>query len=268
VILLRSALYNLYFWLVTAVMAIGSLPVRFLLIRFDPDAALTYGKIWVRILFAGLRPLAGIRIEVTGREHLPLAGPALIASQHQSAFDTLVWLTLVPLPAYVLKRELLRLPFFGPMLRLAGQIPIDRAGGAAAIRGLLTDASRALAASRQIIIFPEGTRMAPGTVGRLAPGIAALAIHTGLPVIPVITDSGRLWARRGFHRRPGTIRIVIHPPLAPGLPRQTLLARLAEIYAAGPPATGVPATGFVENSVERFDAGFSDDRRNLFHSSD
>jgi 1-acyl-sn-glycerol-3-phosphate acyltransferase len=254
VILLRSALYNFYFWTITAVMAVGSLPIRF----FFPEAALAYGKIWVRAVLAGLAPLAGIRIAVTGREHLPAGGPALIASQHQSAFDTLVWLTLVPRPAYVVKRELLRLPLFGPMIRPAGQIPIDRAGGAAAIRSLLAASASALAADRQIVIFPEGTRVAPGAVGRLQPGIAALAAHTGLPVIPVATDSGRLWGRRGFRKRPGTIHIAIHPKLPPRLSRQALLAHLAALYQAGPEAAAPAPAALVENSVESLPPGLPD----------
>ncbi len=259
-ILLRSALYNLYFWTVTAAMALASLPVRFLF----PGKALGFGKVWARAILGGLGPLAGVRLAVTGTEHLPAAGPALIASQHQSAFDTLVWLSLVPLPAYVVKRELLRVPFFGPMLRPSGQIPVDRAGGAAAIRGLLADADRAIAAGRQIIIFPEGTRVRPGAVGQLQPGVAALATHTGLPVIPVATDSGRSWGRRGFRKRPGTIHIAIHPPLAPRLPRQVLLARLGALYAAGPGT----AAALVENSVEGSAPGFPGDHRNLSHSPD
>jgi 1-acyl-sn-glycerol-3-phosphate acyltransferase len=249
VILVRSALYNLYFWTVTVAMALASLPIRF----FAPNAALAYGKVWVRVLLAGLSPLVGIRIAVSGAEHLPKAGPALIASQHQSAFDTIVWLALVPRPAYVLKRELLRVPLFGPMVRPAGQIAIDRGGGAGAVRELLRDATRALAEHRQIIIFPEGTRVAPGRQGHLLPGVAALAAHTGLPVIPVATDSGRLWARRAFRKRPGTIHIAIYPPLPPGLSRVALLARLAELYAAGPEkAASEPVDKSVESSSGAF----------------
>jgi 1-acyl-sn-glycerol-3-phosphate acyltransferase len=260
VILLRSAVYNLYFWIVTAAMALASLPVRFLF----PGKALAFGKVWVRALLGGLGPLAGVRLAVTGTEYLPAAGPALIASQHQSAFDTLVWLSLLSRPAYVVKRELLRVPFFGPMLRPAGQIPVDRAGGAAALRGLLAEADRAIAAGRQVIIFPEGTRMRPGAVGPLQPGVAVLAAHTGLPVIPVVTDSGRCWGRRGFRKRPGTIHIAIHPPLAARLPRQVLLARLGALYAAGPGS----GRKLVENSVESSSAGFPGDHRNLSHSPD
>lgn len=231
---LRSALYHLYFWTITLVMAVGTLPIRF----FAPHLALGYGKVWARTVFAGLAPLAGIHIDVTGAEHIPQAGPALIASQHQSAFDTLVWLLLVPRPAYVLKSELRRIPLFGPMLGPSGQIPIERRGGAQAIRAMLRDAGRAEAEGRQIIIFPEGTRRPPGEVGRMQPGVAALAAHTGLAVIPVVTDSGVVWPRRSFLRRPGTIRIAILPPLPLGLARHDLLARLKELYTAGVTAVG------------------------------
>lgn len=255
-ILLRSALYNLYFWTITLVMAVGSLPIRF----FAPQLALPYGKIWVRTLFAGLGPLAGIRISISGSEHLPKLGPALIASQHQSAFDTLVWLTLVPRPAYVLKRELARIPLFGPMLRPSGQIAIDRTGGAPAIRKMLRDAAKAEAENRQIIIFPEGTRRPPGKVGRLQPGVAALAAHTGLAVIPVATDSGRCWPRRSFRKQPGTIRIAILPPLSPNLPRNALLERLTELFTAGAAAVG--------KSVGEVEGALPNSRSKSLHSSD
>ncbi len=255
-ILLRSALYNLYFWMVTAAMAVGSLPIRF----FAPRLAPAYGKAWARTLNAGLGPLAGIRIAVTGREYLPKTGPALIASQHQSAFDTFVWLILLSRPSYVVKRELERIPLFGPMLRPTGQIAVDRSGGASAIRGLLREAAKAQAANRQIIIFPEGTRRAPNDVGRLRPGIAALAAHTGLPVIPVVTDSGRFWPRRAFRKRPGTIRIAILPPLPPGLPRNDLLDRLTDLYRAGVEAVG--------KSVEEPAGPFQDDRSNRLYLHD
>lgn len=235
-ILLRSVIYNVYFWTITLVMAVASLPIRW----FAPHLALPYGRIWVRALFAGLRPLAGIRIHVTGTEHLPKRGPALIASQHQSAFDTLVWLKLVPRPAYVLKSELTRIPLFGPMLRPSRQIAIDRNGGAAAIRKMLRDANEAVSEGRQIIIFPEGTRRPPGDVGRLQPGVAALAAQTRLGVIPVVTDSGRCWPRRSFRKQAGTIRIAILSPLPPDLPRAQLLERLTELYRAGVPAAGRP----------------------------
>ena len=140
----------------------------------------------------------------------------LIASRHQSAFDTIVWLLLVPRCCYVLKRELLRIPLFGPLMPLAGMIAVDRSAGAGALRGLLRDGDRAKQEERQIVIFPEGTRAEPGRLLPLQPGVAALASRTGLPVIPVVTDSGHCWGRRSFRKRAGTIHIRILAALPAG----------------------------------------------------
>jgi 1-acyl-sn-glycerol-3-phosphate acyltransferase len=163
---------------------------------------------------------------VTGREHLPAEGPALIAAKHQSAFDTIVWLALLPRPAYVLKRTLLRIPLYGWYARAAGMIAIDRAAGPAAIRHLMRAGEAALAEGCQIVIFPEGTRTLPGERRTYQPGIAALYARAGLPVIPVATDSGRCWGRRAFHKHPGTITVAVLPPIPPGLDRRVMLERL------------------------------------------
>ena len=219
---LCSAAFNLWFYGLTVVLAIASPGVRL----FAPRRAMGYARAWVRLVLAALRPLCGITWAVSGLEHLPASGAALIASMHQSAFDTLIWTQLAPRFAFVLKRELLRIPLFGPMLTATGMIPVDRRGGPAALRALLCEADRAMAGQRQIVIFPEGTRAAPGAMLRLQPGVAALAARTGLPVIPVATDSGLYWGRRAFRKRPGVIRIVILPPIPPGLPREVLMERL------------------------------------------
>ena len=208
--LLRACLFNLYFLLVTLAMGTGAFWVRL----FARRRALPYAALWCRAVLRGLRTICGVRIVLSGAEHLP-DGPVLIASQHQSAFDTLVWLTLVPRPAYVMKRELTRLPLVGPMLLLSGMIPVDREAGARALRRLLREVDAAVADRRQIVIFPEGTRAAAGEILPLQPGIAALAAHAGLPVLPVATDSGRCWSRRAFVKRPGTIHIAIAPPIVP-----------------------------------------------------
>ncbi len=226
-ILFRAALFNLYFVLLTLGMGVLAFWVRL----FGRRHALRYATLWCRLSVAGLQRICRIRIVLTGREHLP-AGPVLIASQHQSAFDTLVWLTLLPRPAYVMKRELTRLPLVGPMLLLAGMIPVDREAGATALRRLLRETARAVEEGRQIVIFPEGTRVAAGGTVALQPGIAALAAHTGLPVVPVATDSGRCWSRQAFVKRPGTIRIAIAPPLPAGLRRQALLDAIRDSWQA------------------------------------
>jgi len=162
---------------------------------------------------------------VSGLEHVS-DGAALIASRHQSAFDTFVWLTLVPRCCYVLKRELLRVPLFGPLMPLAGMIAVDRGGGASALRGLVREGERAMRERRQIVIFPEGTRARLGAMLPLQPGIAALAARTHLPVIPVVTDSGHCWGRRAFHKRSGTIHIRVLEPIPTGLGRTQLMHRL------------------------------------------
>ena len=221
---LRSLLFNMWFFAVTLGMGLLGAPVRW----FARRHALWVAQSWAGLVLDGAAALCGIHVVVLGREHLPTQGAALIASQHQSAFDTLIWLRIVPRAAYVFKAELARVPLFGPLLVPAGQIPVDRGASFSAVRSLLRGADRAKADGRQIVIFPEGTRVAPGIEAELRPGIAALAARTGLPVIPVATDSGLLWGRRAFRKRPGVIHVVIGPPIPAGLSQAVLLATLRE----------------------------------------
>jgi 1-acyl-sn-glycerol-3-phosphate acyltransferase len=242
---LRSTVFNIWFYGTTAALALAGLVPGWLSKLATPAWALDFAKIWARLVIGGLRVICGTRWQVTGLEHLPKDGPALIVSMHQSAFDTMVWFLLVPRACYVLKRELLALPVFGPMCRLTGMIAVDRDAGAAAIRALLKQADRAVAERRQIVIFPEGTRVAAGRRAELQPGIAALASRTRLPVIPVTTDSGLCWGRRAFRKRPGVIHMVIGAPIPAGLPRAQLMAQLEALFgaAADAIAAGTTATG-------------------------
>ncbi len=235
---LRSTLFNVAFFSVTFFLSLYGTFIRIL----APHRVLRLAMLWARLIVTLARVICGIRVEVTGE--LP-SGAALIASRHESALDTLVWLTLVPEACYVLKRELLRVPLFGPLIRKAGMIAIDRDGGAAALRGLVRDGKRAALEGRQIIIFPEGTRADPGTVLPLQPGVAALAARTGLPVIPVVTDSGRRWGRRAFRKQPGVVHITLLAPIAPHTPRGKLLSALELAFHADPET----AAKLVENSV-------------------
>lgn len=243
-ILLSSAVFNVFFFAVTFTLTVGPATVLRL---FAPGRVLALARLWARIMLWALRVICGIRLEVAGLEFIPRGGACLIAPNHQSAFDTFVWLTLLPRCCYVLKQELLRIPLFGPLLPAGGMIAIDREAGTAALRGLLRLGQRAARDGRQIVIFPEGTRVPPGEVLPLQPGVAALAAHLGLPVIPAVTDSGRLWGRRAFHKRPGTIHIRVMAPVAAETPREQLMAQLAAAFRTEP--TG--ATRAVENSVGR-----------------
>jgi 1-acyl-sn-glycerol-3-phosphate acyltransferase len=226
-ILVRSAVFNVVFFGVSVVMTLLATAVRVV----APARVLDVAMLWGRCLVAAARLICGIRLDVRGLEYIP-PGAALIASRHQSAFDTFVWLTLLPRCCYVFKRELRRIPLFGKSIRAAGMIEIDRAGGGAAIRVLLVEADRAVREGRQIVIFPEGTRREPGSPVVLQSGIAAMASRTGLPVIPVSTDSGWCWGRRAFRKRPGTIRIVIGRPIPAQTERRALMRALEEGLSA------------------------------------
>jgi 1-acyl-sn-glycerol-3-phosphate acyltransferase len=227
-LILRSLLFNIVFFLGTAALAIGAVPFLFGPRRW----VIGVMRIWAAAVTFALRWICDVRLVVTGREHLPAEGAALIAAKHQSALDTILWPGLVEDCCYVLKRELLRIPFYALVARRAQMIAVDRDAGASAMRHLLRSGRAAAAAGRQIVIFPEGTRVAPGERVPYQPGILALAQATGLPVIPAATDSGLLWARRSFLKRPGVITISILPPLPIGLPKAELLARLEAVIEA------------------------------------
>jgi 1-acyl-sn-glycerol-3-phosphate acyltransferase len=187
---------------------------------------------WMARLWAGwclwsLRVAAGLDHIVRGAANIA-PGPVLYASKHQSAWDTIVFFTLLPRPAYVLKEELLLIPIIGWYLRRAGMIAIDRRGGAKALRGMLASAQARVREGREIVIFPEGTRTPPGERRTHHPGVAALYARLGLPVVPVALNSGHFWRRRGFTKRAGTIVIEFLEPIAPGLERETFSRLLQE----------------------------------------
>jgi 1-acyl-sn-glycerol-3-phosphate acyltransferase len=245
-ITVRSVLFNIWFFGMTLCLSVFGILLRIC----APARVFGLGRLWGRLGVDGARLICGIEVEVIGRQNLPQSGPALIAAQHQSAFDTMVFLTLMPRTAYVVKQELARIPLFGPLAELAGMIPVDRNGGGGAIRALLRGTDHAVATERQLVIFPEGTRSAYGQLGSLQPGIAAMAARSRLPVVPVVTDSGRLWSRRAFRKRAGTIHMLAMPAIEAGLPRAALMQRLREAFAEG-------SAQLVDNSVGRAPTKFA-----------
>lgn len=253
---LRSALFNVFFFVSTFLLVWPGALVGLI----APERVLGFASAWARLELAALRTICGIRFEVTGREHLPREGPALIAPRHQSAFDTLVWITLLPRCCYVLKRELLSIPLFGGMLRTSGMIAVDREAGGSAIRALVRGAERAIQTGRQIVIFPEGTRGDPGSPLPLQPGVAALASRTNLPVIPVATDSGLFWGRRAFRKRPGTIHIAVRAPIPPDTPRRELMQRLEAALRYEAEGAQRPVDNFVDAATGTFADHTSDIR--------
>lgn len=239
---IRSGLFNGLFFTVTALTVLFGLP----LLAFPPGVMHRYLRGWAKTVLWLLRVVCGIRLRVVGAENLPVHGPALIAAQHQSAFDTIVWHALLPRPAYVMKEELLRIPGWGAMARHVHSIPVDREGGASALKRLVRGTREAAAAGYQVVIFPEGTRSAPGEVQPWQPGFAAMAGATSLPVVPVATDSGRLWGKRAFTKRAGVLTVAVLPPIPPGLPRAELTRRAEAAVAEASAAL----SGGVDKSVE------------------
>ena len=242
--MLRSTLFHILFYAWTTVLALVGTPV---LLGSRPTV-LAYARFWVRGIEVLLRYVAGITYEVRGGEHIP-AGPAIFALKHQSAFETVMVHLIIRDPAIMLKRELTLIPFFGWYLLRSGMIPIDRTSGAAAIRSMVKGGRRALAEGASIVIFPEGTRVAPDAEVAYLPGVAALYTQLQRAVVPVALNAGLYWGRRSFRKRPGRILIQILPPIPPGLDRKQFMALLRERLepaTAALVAEGRRATGRVE----------------------
>jgi 1-acyl-sn-glycerol-3-phosphate acyltransferase len=233
---LRSLLFNGFFYGWTALCVVVGLPLL-----LGPRRGIYYlGRAWAHPILAALALLCGLRHEVRGRENLP-PGAVLIAAKHQSAWDTIIFSILLWDHSFVLKRELLWVPLFGLFLARAGLIAVDRQGGARALKQMVAAARTAAGLGRPIVIFPEGTRVAPDQHRPYQPGVAALYGQLGLPVVPVALNSGLFWRRRSFLKRPGTITLEFLPPIAPGLPRKIFLARLEEAIEGHSRALAGPA---------------------------
>ncbi|CAI3924673.1 1-acyl-sn-glycerol-3-phosphate acyltransferase (PlsC) (PDB:1IUQ) [Commensalibacter communis] len=226
-ILIRSILFLIYFITLTIFMGTIAFVIRFIAKKH----ALTYAQLWTRLSLNGLEKICKISTQIIGQENLPQDKSFLIASQHQSAFDTFVWMNLLDRPAYIMKRELTRIPLVGPMLLLSGMIPLDRQGGVKALKNLIQDCQKAVNDFRQIIIFPEGTRTAVGEKVKLHAGTVAIANQLNLKIVPVSIDSGYCWPRNSFYKYPGTIHIIIHPAITDTSNRKETVAAIERSWS-------------------------------------
>ena len=218
---IRSLFCNVAFYVVLIIFLIGGLPV-FLLPHKPAMWAL---KLWAKSAGAVMRLTAGINVEIRGAQYLN-DGPLLIASKHQSLWETFALLPLFRDPAVILKKELTYIPLFGWFALKFNHITVDRSAGSAALRAMLDQARKACEDNRQIVIFPEGTRKAPGAEPDYKPGVAALYKATKIPCVPVALNSGLYWPRRSFIRHPGTIIVEFLPPIAPGLNRKEFMQKV------------------------------------------
>ncbi len=234
---LRSTLYSLVQVIIT--------PLYFLIIMaaFPLPPIRRYRSItgWAHTMLFLLRLICGIRYQIIGAKHIPTA-PSIILSKHQSAWETLAFQQIFPAQVWVLKKELLRVPFFGWGLALTSPIAIDRSSRKAALKQIVEQGKDRLRQGFWIVIFPEGTRIAPGKKGKYGIGGAWLATHTGAPVVPVAHNAGEFWGRNSFLKLPGTITVSIGEPIDPaGMEPGDLNSRVeswieAEMIRIGGPA--------------------------------
>lgn len=167
---------------------------------------------WARSMIWWLRITCNIRHEIHGIENIP-STPSIILAKHQSAWETLAFQAIFPTQVYVLKRELLWIPIFGWGLAMSSPIAIDRSAGREALKKLVAQGKDRLAKGLWVVIFPEGTRKAPGERGKYHIGGAWLASHTETQVVPVAHNAGKFWAKNSFIKKPGVIQVRIGTPI-------------------------------------------------------
>jgi len=220
---LRSILYGLWYYGVTALLAILYIPLLAL-----PRKVLREGiKLWARLLIWGLRAIGGVRLEVRGLDKLP-PGACLIAAKHQSMFDVIPAFAIMPDPLFVMKKELMRIPVFGWHNRKHGTIVVDRAGEAHAMRKLIADARDRFKEPRQLLIFPEGTRRPPGAPPAYKPGVAGMYRELQTPCVPVATNTGLCLNTAGIPKSSGVVVYEFLDPIPAGLKRGDFMRTLQE----------------------------------------
>jgi 1-acyl-sn-glycerol-3-phosphate acyltransferase len=207
---------------------IGYLLVALPSLLMRRQAVVAVAKSWGRTNLWLLRVVAGIKVDIRGVEKIP-SGALIVASKHQSFWETFALLPLFEDPTFILKRELMWIPFFGWYLKKCNMIGIDRAAGGRALLAMTRRAGEAVRRGRQLIIFPEGTRRPVDAPPDYKTGIAQIYVDCGVTCIPVALNSGLFWPRRTFMRYPGTLVVEFLDPLPPGLPRREFIARVSTV---------------------------------------
>lgn len=207
---LRSALYLLLQIIITPPYAL----ITLVCFPLSPHDRYRVTSSWTFIMLFLLRHLCGIRYQILGAENIPKT-PSIVLSKHQSAWETLAFQKIFPPQVWVLKKELLLIPFFGWGLAMTSPIAIDRKSGKKALEQIVEQGRERLKQGFWIVIFPEGTRIPPGKRGKYRIGGAWLATHTNVPVVPVAHNAGEFWGRNSFIKMPGTITVSIGKPIDP-----------------------------------------------------
>jgi 1-acyl-sn-glycerol-3-phosphate acyltransferase len=221
-IFLRSLVYNVLFYLVLAFWVIAGLPTL-LMPRWG---VVTIAQWWARTNIGLMRVICNTKVEYRGLEKIP-KGPLIVASKHQSMWETFALLQFFPEPLYILKRELKWIPFFGWYLIKTNMIGVDRGAGGRSLLEMARRAGAEVRRGRQLIIFPEGTRTAVDAPPRYKTGVGQIYVDCGVTCLPVALNSGLFWPRRTFMRYPGTLVVEFLDPLPPGLSRAEFIAQVS-----------------------------------------
>jgi 1-acyl-sn-glycerol-3-phosphate acyltransferase len=229
-IFLRSLVYNVLFYLLLAFWIIVGIPT-YLMPRWG---IVTIAQCWARSSIWLMRVICNTKVEYRGIQKIP-KGPLIVASKHQSMWETFALLQFFDSPLFIYKRELGWIPFFGWYLMKAKMIGIDRSGGMRSMMEMARRAPKEIRSGRQLIIFPEGTRTPVDAPPDYMTGVGQIYASSGVPCIPVALNSGLFWPRRTFMRYPGTLVVEFQDPLPPGLPRKEFIPRIMESIEA---ATG------------------------------
>lgn len=215
----RSFLFDVYLAALTGVMGIICLPAL-----ADRRAARVVTRLWAQAALFGLGVICGIRFRIEHGEPTP-NGPAIVASNHQSMWETIALIALLPRPAIVFKKELLRVPIYGWWAGRTG-VPVDRSAGAKAMRHLRRETERHIKRGDQIVVFPEGTRGPPGGLGPLQPGVAGMYLVADAPVTPVVHNSGEHWRHPSGLKTPGVISVRFLPQIPAKMQRREFMPAL------------------------------------------
>jgi 1-acyl-sn-glycerol-3-phosphate acyltransferase len=220
-------LRSICFYLLLAVLTIIFTLLGIIILPLDFKLRFKVMSRWSALNFWSLKHICKLDYRVEGIENIP-QGPAIIMCKHQSAWETLALQIIFPPQVWVLKRELLRIPIYGWGLATMKPIAIDRSAGTRAIRQLVSDGRKRLEQGNWVVIFPEGTRIAPGSRGEYQPGGGLLSAKTGFPIVPVSHNAGHFWPSKSLIKRPGTINMVIGPTIYPDGKSATEITQEAE----------------------------------------
>jgi 1-acyl-sn-glycerol-3-phosphate acyltransferase len=223
-IFLRSLIYNVLFYMLLVFWLIVAIPT-FVMPRW---AILSIARNWAASSIWLLRVICNTKVEYRGLEKIP-KGPLIVASKHQSMWETFALLQFFEQPLYILKRELEWIPFFGWYLIKANMIGINRSAGGRALINMTRRAGESVRRGRQLIIFPEGTRTPVDAPPQYKPGVGQIYVDCGVTCLPVALNSGLFWPRRTFMRYPGTLVVEFLDPLPPGLKRREFIDRIRTV---------------------------------------